>query len=106
MGQTQLQLRRDTGTNWASENPILAEGEIGIVMDSTPKKIKIGDGITAWNSLSYFAITAESDPVFLASEAASFVSGDKSKLNGIEAGANVTDIDNVGAAHHGAMSDE
>lgn len=33
--------------------------------------------------------TTETDPVFLASEAASFVTGDKAKLDGIEAGAEI-----------------
>lgn len=47
----QIQHRRDTATNWSTINPILAEGEIGI--DLTNNKYKIGDGITAWNTLSY-----------------------------------------------------
>jgi hypothetical protein len=46
---TQIQLRRDTAANWTSNNPILTQGEIGI--DLTNNYFKIGDGITAWNSL-------------------------------------------------------
>ena len=46
-----LQLRRDTATNWNAVNPILADGEIGI--DTTNKLFKIGNGLDAWNSLSY-----------------------------------------------------
>lgn len=50
---SQIQLRRDTGSNWASVNPTLAQGEIGI--NTTTGQFKIGDGSTAWNSLSYSA---------------------------------------------------
>ena len=48
---TRIQLRRDSSLNWSTNNPILAEGEIGIELLSN--KIKIGDGITSWNSLNY-----------------------------------------------------
>ena len=46
-----IQLRRDSGVNWTSSNPVLAEGEIGI--NTTIDQFKIGDGTTAWNSLGY-----------------------------------------------------
>ena len=48
---SQIQLRRDSSANWASVNPVLAEGEIGI--NTTIDQYKIGDGATAWNSLAY-----------------------------------------------------
>jgi hypothetical protein len=51
---TRIQLRRDTGANWTSEDPVLASGEIGIETDASPIKFKIGDGVTAWSSLAYF----------------------------------------------------
>ncbi len=41
--------RRDTAARWASTNPILASGEIGI--DTTNRVMKVGDGKTAWNDL-------------------------------------------------------
>lgn len=44
--------RRDTAANWSSTNPILAEGEIGIITDGA-KGYKIGDGLTRWNALEY-----------------------------------------------------
>lgn len=50
---SQIQIRRDTATNWASINPILAQGEFGYVLDSQEFKIKKGDGVTAWNSLPF-----------------------------------------------------
>lgn len=49
---TQILLRRDTLNNWATSNPVLGQGEIGIVLN-TDGKFKIGDGATEWNSLSY-----------------------------------------------------
>ena len=51
---TIIQSRRDTASNWASANPVLAEGELGIETDT--KKFKFGDGTTAWNSLGYSAV--------------------------------------------------
>ncbi len=48
---TRIKLRRDTATNWAEANPILAAGEPGLEIDTG--SVKYGDGITAWNSLDY-----------------------------------------------------
>ena len=47
----QIQLRRDTAANWTSSNPTLAQGEMGVETDTA--YYKIGDGTTAWTSLSY-----------------------------------------------------
>jgi hypothetical protein len=46
-----FQLRRDTAANWTSVNPVLALGEPGVETDTL--KVKVGNGSTAWNSLSY-----------------------------------------------------
>jgi len=43
--------RRDTAANWTSVNPTLLAGEIGIESDTG--KLKIGNGSSAWSSLSY-----------------------------------------------------
>lgn len=51
-----IQIRRDTAANWTSVNPVLAQGEMGYETDN--KKIKFGDGTTAWNSLAYFTLDA------------------------------------------------
>lgn len=50
---SRLQNRRDTATNWTTNNPTLAAGELGYETDT--KKIKVGDGSTAWTSLAYAA---------------------------------------------------
>ena len=46
-----IQLRRGGAQEWANANSILAQGELGIEIDTG--RIKIGDGITPWNSLRY-----------------------------------------------------
>ena len=46
-----IQLRRGGAQEWANANPTLAQGELGIELDTG--RIKIGDGVTAWNSLRY-----------------------------------------------------
>jgi hypothetical protein len=48
---THIQLRRGNSTDWATANTILAEGEIGIELDT--HKFKIGNGDSAWNDLPY-----------------------------------------------------
>lgn len=45
-----IQFRRDTAERWSAANPILAEGELGLVLGSS-NQYKIGDGVTAWNDL-------------------------------------------------------
>jgi hypothetical protein len=48
-----IQIKRGTATAWTSANPTLNAGEIGFESDT--KKMKVGDGSTAWTSLSYTA---------------------------------------------------
>ena len=48
---TKIRLRRGTASEWTSANPTLESGEVGV--ETNTKKIKIGDGSTAWNSLTY-----------------------------------------------------
>lgn len=55
-----IQLRRDTAANWATANPVLLAGEMGIETDTL--KIKIGNG-NNWNSISQYANTVPSDLV-------------------------------------------
>jgi len=52
----QIQFRRDTAANWTSNDPTLAAGEIGYETDTG--SVKIGDGSTAWTSLSYFGVSS------------------------------------------------
>lgn len=49
-----FQPKRKTAAEWESENPILRDGEFGLVTDGTDGEwLKVGDGVTAWNSLAY-----------------------------------------------------
>jgi hypothetical protein len=48
---THINQRRDIATNWTIQNPVLQLGEFGWETDTL--KAKLGDGVTAWNSLDY-----------------------------------------------------
>lgn len=52
-GKMKIQLRRDTAANFASVNPVLASGEPAFAVDTNT--LKIGDGSTAYSSLSAIA---------------------------------------------------
>src|SRR6266446_6104627 len=47
-----IEIRRDTAANWTSVNPVLYNAEPAIETDL--RKIKFGDGSTAYNSLPYW----------------------------------------------------
>lgn len=55
MAQNQVNIRlitrNDTAENWTTKNPVLLEGEMGLVRETG--LIKVGDGTTAWDNLSY-----------------------------------------------------
>jgi hypothetical protein len=51
MAGARIQVKRGTAASWVSNNPVLFAGEIGYETDT--RKFKVGDGTTAWNSLSY-----------------------------------------------------
>ena len=50
---TVIQVKRGTAAAWTSANTVLTAGEIGFESDT--KKMKVGDGSTAWTSLGYTA---------------------------------------------------
>ena len=54
MAFKRILLRRDTASNWTSGNPVLASGEVGY--ETNTGKFKIGNGSTAWTSLSYASV--------------------------------------------------
>lgn len=49
--KVQITLREDSSSVWEKLNPILKKAEFGY--ESNTGKLKIGDGVTTWNSLSY-----------------------------------------------------
>ena len=54
---TRIILRNDTAASWKEHNPVLKQGEAGYEVDT--KKLKFGDGTTAWNALGYFGSEVE-----------------------------------------------
>lgn len=48
---TIYQVRRGNASTWSGANPVLNAGEWGLESDT--RRMKIGDGITSWNGLSY-----------------------------------------------------
>lgn len=56
---TTIQLRRDTSTNWTTNNPTLALAEVGV--ETNTNKIKIGNGSANWNTLGYFGSGGDVD---------------------------------------------
>jgi hypothetical protein len=48
-----IRIRRGTSAEWSNVNPVLDLGELGLETDTN--KLKAGDGVTAWNALSYIA---------------------------------------------------
>lgn len=48
-----FQFRRDLAANWTTANPVLLSGELGLETDTG--NLKMGNGTTAWASLSYLA---------------------------------------------------
>ena len=50
---TQIQVRRDTLGDWNTANPILAQGEVGVILDGSNKVIglKVGDGTSVFKDL-------------------------------------------------------
>lgn len=70
------QQRRDTASNWTTQNPTLLAGEIGYETDTG--YIKVGDGSTAWTSLAYIHGTKVSAyPLATADIADDAITGDK-----------------------------
>ena len=53
--KTTLQFRRGLAATWAKNNPVLIYGEPGFEKDTY--RLKIGDGVTAWNDLGYLSGT-------------------------------------------------
>ena len=56
-----IQLRNDSASNWASANPVLLEGELGLEFDDSRNRIKIGNVSDAWNDLPYFLDAREEE---------------------------------------------
>lgn len=115
--------RRGTAAAWTAANPTLLSGEMGVETDT--RKFKIGNGTDAWNDLGYSAMVAVDIDDFLegvptedeahkaptsewafdhnardatAAQQGHATAAQITKLDGIEASADVTDATNVNSA--------
>lgn len=48
--EASIQVRRATSNEWAADNPVLLDGELGV--DTTTGLIRVGNGVDRWSSLS------------------------------------------------------
>jgi len=95
-----IKLRISSSAEWSDADPILLKGEKGIESDTL--KEKVGDGITPWNTLGYQIgkVVPENaiftDTTYSVGDGGlteiNFTTDRKNKLDGIEAGAEVNDI--------------
>lgn len=101
-----------TEGEWATSNPVLLKGEIGMVAGSSPLKFKVGDGTKKWSELYWGNVTSlahldddtehrlvtdeqiygwsdKAEKTVATTTADGLMSAaDKAKLNGVAAGAN------------------
>jgi len=52
-----IQTIRGTAAALAATNPVIADGQI--VYETDTRRFKVGDGVTAWNSLAYAVVNGE-----------------------------------------------
>lgn len=79
---TKIQLRHDSSANWFANNPILAEGEVGIEIDKN--RMKVGNGVSHYNDLEYFSDTVDYNELI-----------NKPQINSVELSGNKT-LDQLG----------
>lgn len=80
-----IQIKRGTAASATANNPILADGEFGYETDTS--KIKVGDGVTAWNSLPYLEVEADvAAAIIAASSKSAPVDADQFAITDSEAG--------------------
>jgi hypothetical protein len=56
-----IRIRRDTSNNWASNDPTLAQGELGL--DTDTGVIKVGNGSNAWSELYSIGVYNSNDRI-------------------------------------------
>lgn len=58
-----IQLRHDIESNWIEYNPVLMDGEMGLITDKLGR-YKVGDGIHSWNELPMLPMGSSSKTSF------------------------------------------
>ena len=84
-----IQHKYDTASNWATNNPVLLAGELGI--EAGTGLIKIGDGITAWNSLAYINDFGQSNSAGVTAAANDTLSAAELEASGVPMYISMTD---------------
>ena len=85
-GYITIKLRRGTAAQWTAQNPVLAEGEVGLETDT--RKFKAGDGTTAWTGLQYYGGSGGGASTFITlSDVPQSYTGQGSKLVRVKADA-------------------
>lgn len=74
----QIQLRRGLSSQWNSSNPILAQGEPGLELDTG--RIKIGNSASTWTQLSYSTTLGEDYLSLIAASANFLTKSDASNI--------------------------
>lgn len=59
--------RRATKSQWTAANPVLGAGEIGYEIDTN--KLKVGNGLAAWDTLTYFVDEATLNATYARTDA-------------------------------------
>lgn len=91
-GYLLFHVRADVATEWADANPIVAINELAY--DSTNKRLKIGDGVTNWNSLPWLTVSQATIDA-ISSAVASNTSAIAGKYTKPSGGIPATDLDNA-----------
>lgn len=86
-------------TEWTAKNPLLQRGEIGVESDT--HKVKVGDGLTYWNSLQYVVADAEGQPKStdnyqVGNEDGEWTTLSVAQQDALNSGANTTNIAQIG----------
>lgn len=99
---TQIQVRRGTASDWALSNPVLAQGEIGFVVDEN--KFKVGNGTSNWSSLPYLQADAYIDSVILGTDTTGNYVADLTAGTGISVSGGGTETANITVTNTGVTS--
>lgn len=83
---TLIQFRRGTATEWSTADTILADGEPGY--ERGTGKLKIGDGVSAWDDLPYFGEAADALEAAIQAEATARADADAALIPLTQKGAN------------------
>lgn len=97
---TQIQLKRGTAASMAALNLTLAAGEPGFETDT--RKLKIGDGTTAWNSLRYATDPLVNSPTALSADQNNYVLPATSDIFRLSASTPIT-ISGIAAGYDGQI---